>query len=410
MRLLHTSDWHLGHSILSLSREREHQAFLDWLVPVLDSEQIDALLITGDIFDTANPSGAAQRLWYEFLERAHRLRPAMAIVVIGGNHDSATRLDAPEPLLRAHNVHVVGGLPLDAAGQIDMDRLVIPLRDSGGAVRSWCAAVPFLRPCDLPVLREEGDPLKAGVEAIYRQAFAALRERRSEGQAMIATGHLYLSGSTISELSERKILGGNLHALEGSLFPGDLAYAALGHLHLAQQVGGRPEVRYAGSPLPLSVGEAHYPHQVVVVELEGERVAELRKLPVPRAVEFITLPEEGAASPEVLEQLIGDLAPRDDSVPIELRPFLHVRVTRRVPDHRSQLERLLEDRSPRLVTIKVVEDPACRAGAAAVEPRVLESLNEEEVFRRCYQERHGEAPPDEVLRAFLELVAEAQHQ
>src|SRR5687767_3449406 len=98
LRLLHTSDWHLGHCITSLSRDREHRAFLEWLLAVLEDAQVDALLITGDIFDTANPSGSAQRMWYEFLERAHRQRPSLAIIAIGGNHDSATRLDAPEAL------------------------------------------------------------------------------------------------------------------------------------------------------------------------------------------------------------------------------------------------------------------------------------------------------------------------
>lgn len=408
MRFLHTSDWHLGHTIRTFARDREHDAFLDWLLGTLDREQVDALLITGDIFDTANPSGAAQRMWYRFLERAHRQNPALVIVVIGGNHDSASRLDAPEPLLRTHNVHVVGGLPLLENGDVNVDRLVVELKDRSGAVRALCAAVPFLRPCDLPVLPDAADPLRAGVEAIYRQVLEGLKARRKEGQAMIVTGHLYLTGTRLSDMSERKILGGNLHALESSLFPDELAYVALGHLHFAQIVGNRDTVRYAGSPLPLDVTEVDYDHQVCLVDLEGEQVSEVRTLSIPRTVEIVTIPKKGAATPEAVEEMILALPARDDAVDPELRPYLHVKVNRRVPDYWSRLERLLEGKAPRLVKFAVEEEGRPAASPADLEAQVLEMLKEEDVFRRCYEQTHGEVPPPEVMAAFFELVEEAR--
>ena len=153
MRLLHTSDWHLGHTLYDTSREAEHTAFLDWLLDTLEAQKVDALLVAGDIFDTANPSAEAQASWYQFVARARRRCPRLDIVVIGGNHDSAARLDAPDPLFAALDVRVVGGLPR-AQGVVDLERLLVPLRDAQGEVGAWVAAVPYLRPADLPLIPE----------------------------------------------------------------------------------------------------------------------------------------------------------------------------------------------------------------------------------------------------------------
>src|SRR5688572_911159 len=127
MRILHTSDWHLGHLLLDLPREREHQAFLAWLLDVLETERIDALLVTGDVFDAGNPPATALAAWYGFLAEAHRRRPAMTTVVIAGNHDSPGRLAAPSPLMAGVRTHVVGQLPRVAGGALDASRVVVPL-------------------------------------------------------------------------------------------------------------------------------------------------------------------------------------------------------------------------------------------------------------------------------------------
>src|SRR5688572_7407237 len=150
MRLLHTSDWHLGHTLYDTSREAEHAAFLEWLLDTLEAHKVDALLVAGDIFDTANPSAEAQASWYRFVAQARIRCPKLDVVVIGGNHDSAARLDAPDPLFAALDVRVVGGLP-KARGSVDLERLLVPLKNAQGKVGAWVAAVPYLRPADLPL-------------------------------------------------------------------------------------------------------------------------------------------------------------------------------------------------------------------------------------------------------------------
>ena len=174
MRLLHTSDWHLGQALHSYDRAYEHQCFLDWLIETLVAERVDALLVAGDVFDTANPSSKAQKQLYRFLQQARRRAPALDIVVIAGNHDSPGRLEAPGPLLEDHGTTVIGHVLRGADGAIDIGRMVVPLHDSSGAVAAWCLAIPFLRPGDLPRVEGDTDPYLGGIALIPMIAIAAI--------------------------------------------------------------------------------------------------------------------------------------------------------------------------------------------------------------------------------------------
>lgn len=405
MRIVHTSDWHLGHTLQGLTREREHDAFLAWLLDTLEGEGADALIVAGDVFDTANPSARAQAQWYGFVAEARRRRPCLDVVVAAGNHDSPGRLEAPSPLFHALGVHVVGNLRWNG-GRVDEERVVVPLR-AGGEVAAWVAAVPFLRPGDLPPAAEgEQDELISGVRRVYDQVLAAARRRREPGQALLATGHCYLAGSRVSELSERKILGGNQHALPAELFPDDVAYAFLGHLHLAQKVGGREGVRYSGAPLPFAASEAGYPHQVLVVELDGETLAGVRSLAVPRAVEFVRVPAQGALPLAQVVELLLLLPARTPGVPDEQRPYLEVcvAVDRPEPGRRRRVEEALEGRAPRLVKLTLDRAGGGKSLADAVGVRELGELTPEEVFVNRYRKDHPGDPPAALLAAFHELA------
>ncbi len=409
MKLVHTADWHLGHTLHDLPRDEEHAAFLAWLADLLEAEAADALLIAGDVFETANPGAAAQRALFEHLAGLRRRVPHLQVVLIGGNHDSAPRLDAWAPLLAAVGVHVVGGLVRPGERELDLERLVVPLRRADGAVEAWVAAVPFLRPTDLPMDPTAGDWLVEGAVAVYERVLAAARARRAPDQALVGMGHGYLVGGQLSALSERKVLCGNQHALPGErLFPDDVAYAALGHLHRAQRVGGRDHVRYSGSPLPLSMAEADYAHQVLVVELAGPALATPpRVVRVPRTVELLRLPREGPRPlPEVLP-LLAKLPAAGAAGPA---PYLEVRVQADgpAPTLRADVEAALEGRHARLVRL-AVDRPDLRqhlAAATGDSPQVaLPELTPDEVLRRRWAALYAEqAPPDAVLAAYHELV------
>ncbi len=412
MRLLHTSDWHLGHTLHDLPREYEHARFLEWLQEQIEALGVDALLIAGDIFETANPPASAQATWYRFLAQTRRRFPGLDIVVVGGNHDSAARLDAPGSLLGEFGVRMVGGLPREGGGALDVDRLLAPLHGPHGEIEAWVCAVPFLRPADLPLVVVDGgaDPLVEGVRAVYAEVIDHALAKRRPGQAIVAMGHCYMVGTALSELSERRILGGNQHALPADIFPADIAYVALGHLHLAQEVGGKAHTRYSGSPIPLSLGEIGYDHQVCIVDLEGQRTSRVETVPVPRFVDMLRVPGRGDAElPEVLLHLRGLPGP-DPAVPEGARPFLEVRVALDRPDPGAsrQIIEALEGKAARLVKITATYKVKGRDIPLGQDTTTLSDLQEVDVFKNLYAKTVGNDPPPDLLAAFHDLLDEVR--
>ena len=403
LRLLHTADWHLGHTLHGVERTYEHEKLVAWLLDTIGRESVDAVLVAGDVFDAANPPTEAHALWYRFLVEAWRRVPHLQIVVIGGNHDSAARLDATDPFLRAmERLHVVGGITR-RDGQPDLDRLVVPLRDSAGAVRAWVAAVPFLRAAETGAGVE--DAVAEGTRRFFGSVLDLARARRSEDEALVAMGHVYLVGAKVSELSERRLVVGNQSAVSHDIFPGDVAYAALGHLHLAQPVGGRENVRYSGSILPLSMKERVYEHGVVLVDLEGPRAARIRPVPAPRFVDILRVPCDREAAP--VEEVLAELArlPRRGRGPDAARPLLEVsvRIERPEPTLRQLVEDALTGKEPRLARLCVETGGMDRALSGA-ELTALGDLRPEQVFLRKWEKDFGGAPPPDALAAFHELL------
>jgi exonuclease SbcD len=407
LRLLHTSDWHLGHVLHGFDRASEHALVLDWLLETVQQEDVDALLVSGDVFDAANPPTEAQHLWYRFLVEAWKRAPHLQVVVVGGNHDSASRLDSTDPFLRAlGRLHVVGGVARTEAG-VDLDRHVIPLQHRDGSTAAWVAAVPHLRASETGTGDEAA--VAAGTRRFYEAVFDRIRARLGPGEAMIAMGHLYLVGGQVSKLSERRLTLGNQHAVGHDLFPADVAYAALGHLHLAQPVGGREHVRYSGSLIPLALSERDYPHQVVLVDLDGPQVAAVREVHVPRHVGLPRIPVKGTATVAEALAAIAALPGRGER-PDAGCPLLEVEVSleRPEPSLRQQIEEALREKEPRLARLGVT---LTGTGAALgdTEVRAISDLQPEDVFRAKWRKQYEGEPPAELLLAFHELV-ELAHQ
>jgi exonuclease SbcD len=407
MRLLHTSDWHLGQSLHNYDRLYEHQRFLDWLLDTLETEQVDALLIAGDIFDNANPAAASQRQFYRFLTAAKRRVPQLDIVIIAGNHDSPARLEAPAPLFEAFDALVVGQVAREQ-GEIVLDRLVAPLKNRQGEIAAWCLAVPFLRPGDVPRVEMDGDPYLNGVARLYQQALDRALSRREAGQAIIALGHCHMSGGQTSEDSERRIVVGGIETLPVDLFDPAIAYAALGHLHRAQTVGGQTRVRYCGSPLPMSFAEVDYPHQVVRVDLDGESAREPVPLAIPRPVQLLRIP----ARPAPVDEALDALATLDlPEAPLEGQPYLEVRVRLNAPEPglRARVDTLLEQKPVRLAKIETTyggtADRETAGGPQSLDD--LGRLQPADIFQQLHRRKYGEEPSPALLAAFAELLLTA---
>lgn len=408
MRFLHTSDWHLGQTLHSFERTYEHQCFLDWLLDTIISEQAEGLLISGDIFDNANPSAASQKQLYRFLQQAKARAPYLNIIIIAGNHDSPGRMEAPGPLLEAFDTTVVGHIRRTADGDIDLSQLVVALRNRDGAIAAWCLAIPFLRPGDVPRVETEGDAYMEGIALLYAQALELALARRQPGQAILALGHCHMAGSEVSVESERRIVIGGADALSASIFDSAIAYAALGHLHRAQCVGKQDHLRYCGSPLPLSFAEIDYIHQILRVDLDGESVQSITAIPVPRAVELLRIPRQPAPVEEVLAALEALELPTLSDV--LSHPYLEVRVLLESPEPglRSRIEAALENKPVRLAKIETSVDHKI-SGVVAPMSLSLDDLNRlqpEDIFLRLYQSKYGSEAPREQVAAFAELLLE----
>ncbi len=412
LKLIHTSDWHLGQTFHGQERHVEHQAFLAWLLETLIARQADALLVAGDLFDVVNPSLKAQELLYDFIVEAHQRLPALDIVLIAGNHDSGNRVELPAPLMRRLNTHALGRVHWRDDGELDAERLLVPLTDSDGETRAWCLALPFLRPAEVTGRKgltardsesngaNERNDYVAGIGAVHEQLINAAREKREPDQALIAMSHAHLRGAAVSEGSERPIVIGGEESLSASLFPDDISYVALGHLHRPQQVG-EPRIRYSGSPIPLDFSEVDYPHQVVEVTLQGDALAGTETLPIPRSVALIRL------GPAELESVLAEInAVEDDpELPTERWPWLEVRVDLDgpQPDLRGRIDAALEGRALRLLRIHT-RYPKARGEAPGSRRVTLDSLGPQALFARAWEEEYGEPADDQVKRDFALLV------
>ncbi|WP_280547375.1 exonuclease SbcCD subunit D C-terminal domain-containing protein [Halomonas sp. 11-S5] len=406
LRLIHTADWHLGQSFHGQERHVEHRAFLAWLLDTLMARRADALLVAGDIFDVVNPSLAAQALLYDFIVSAHERLPKLDIVLIAGNHDSGNRIELPAPLMRRLRTHALGRVRWLDDGTLDAEHLLVPLTDEEGETRAWCLALPFLRPAEVTGASLAGEATDeqapndyvTGISRVHTQLIEAARGRRQPGQALVAMSHAHLHGAAVSEASERPIVIGGEESISAALFPPEIAYVALGHLHRAQQVG-EARIRYSGSPLPLDFSEVAYPHQVVEVTLDGEALATAETIPVPRPVAMLRI------GPGPLDQVLAEIEALEDDreLPREQWPWLEVRVKldAPIPDLRARVEAALEGKALRLLRL---ERRLPKVEGEAASARVdLESLGPRKLFERTWAARWGQPPEADVLADFDRL-------
>ncbi|TBV05924.1 exonuclease subunit SbcD [Phytopseudomonas dryadis] len=280
MRLLHTSDWHLGQHFMGKTRQAEHQAFCAWLIEQVRQQQVDLVLIAGDVFDTGSPPSYAREQYNHFVVA---LRDSgCQLVVLGGNHDSVAMLGESRTLLAQLGTRVVPGV------RERLDEQLLVLADAAGQPAALLCAIPFIRPRD--VLRSEAGQsaadkqlsLQQAIHGHYQALFELALARRDElggDLPVIASGHLTTVGASASE-SVREIYVGALEAFPTSSFPA-ADYIALGHIHRPQKVGGLEHIRYSGSPIPLSFDEARQQKEVLLVDVDASGLRQVRALPVP---------------------------------------------------------------------------------------------------------------------------------
>ncbi|MCK6390076.1 MAG: exonuclease subunit SbcD [Azonexus sp.] len=393
MRLLHTSDWHLGQHFMGKSRQAEHLALIDWLLGAVDEYAVDAVLIAGDLFDTGTPPSYARELYNQLVLRLHQA--GVALVLLGGNHDSVAVLSESRDLLASLGARVVPGAD-DPVQQI----LVLPRRD--GSAGCVVCAVPFIRPRD--VLRSQAgqsaDDKQLGLQQAIAAHYASLHTqalvRRDTLLAetgvrlpIVATGHLTTVGASSSE-SVREIYVGSLDAFPAKAFP-PADYIALGHIHRPQTVGGLPHIRYSGSPLPLSFDEAKQAKEMLLVDLGTEGLQGITALPVPRFQPLAAF----ASSLAGLPAAIGSAAAQSENgKPV----WLEITITEDeyLADLPARVQAVCEGWPVEVLRIRKARQQTATVNAEQA-GEMLDELSPEDVFAR----RLAQETLDEPLQAAL---------
>jgi exonuclease SbcD len=408
MRVLHTSDWHIGRTLCGRKRYEEFEAFLTWLTETIQQNAIDVLLVAGDVFDTTAPNNRAQELYYRFLCRvaASSCRHA---VIIAGNHDSPSFLNAPKELLKALNVHVVGNSAEDPVDE------VLVLRNEQDAPELIVCAVPYLRDRDIRVaeagesVEDKERKLVDGIRAHYATVAAQAEQKREALGAdipIVAMGHLFTAGGqTVDGDGVRELYVGSLAHVTAGIFPASFDYLALGHLHVPQKVNGLETIRYSGSPLPMGFGEAKQQKSVCQVtfdQSDGQGTAaslQLIDVPVFQKLERVKGDWDGISSRILKLSAMG--SPNGSGVWLEVI----YEGDEIIGDLRERLEAAIVGTHMEILRIKnnrIID----RVLGQIHEEETLEDLNVNDVFERCLAVH--EVPEDqrpELFRAYQETLS-----
>ncbi len=402
MRILHTADWHLGRTLEGRSRQEEHEKFVDELCTLVRDEAIDLVLIAGDVFDSGNPSAAAEELYFDALARLGE-NGRRAVVVIAGNHDSPDRLTAVQPLAQRHGATLFG-YPYDNPGihTPGPDRVQRVAAGPGWAeltvpgVDHPAVILALSYPSESRLKQLIADTL--GEEELQRSYsdqvkswLAAASQRFRPDAVRLVASHLYMAGGEESDTVERPIQMGGAYTVYPSAVPGGTQYVALGHLHRPQEIHGAPAVtRYSGSPLSFSFHETGYVKGVTIVEVTpGDPAPAVRQVPISAGRPLVRwIAEEGLAQ---VERWVEE--GRDPAAWISLD--VHV-------EHPLTLEQVhrLRTMRPEFVHIRAVLPAEAEVAAA----RETERLGVDEQFARFYTQVRGGPPAPELVRLFLELV------
>ena len=397
MKILHTADWHIGKKLYGKQRFTEHDAFLSWLLETLVNQNIDGLIVTGDIFDTANPSEQSRKLYQEFLAQA--CKKCQWIVITGGNHDSPSVLDGTRDLLRHLNVFVVGKKCENLEDEL------VEIIDDSGETKAFIAAVPYLRDRDIrqsvagETEQQKEQNLRDGIKEHYDSLADLIQSKRGDKNIpTIAMGHLYASGCKAENKGDgvRDLYVGGLGHISAETFSSVYDYVALGHIHVPQTVGKKEHIRYCGSPIPMGYGEAGQQKQVVTIEFSDKEPMKLETLKVPNF--------------QALKRVNGDLEAIKQAISILISEhsdaWLEVVYTGETfqGNLKSEIAAMIEGSAMEVLR---VENRTIRQRTmqATTTDETLDQLSVTEVFERCLTDHNvAKVGRNELTRAYIQIT------
>ncbi len=398
MRILHTSDWHIGHKHYGRQRYHEFSRFFDWLLKAIDEHKVEALIVAGDIFDSQTPSNRSLKLYYGFLSRISNTC-CRNVIITGGNHDSPALLDGPKELLHFLNIHVIGR----ATDLLEDELIVLPGKDNKPGL--MVLAVPYLRDRDIRATEAGESPgdkqekLLRGITAHYAKLCLLAGEKQAHletAMPLLATGHLFCQGGTTRQGDGvRELYVGSLVQFGLNTFPADIDYLALGHLHLPQKVAHQEYRRYSGAPLAMSFNETKEQKVILVVNMEEQPV--VKEIPVPC---FQSLAKITGSCEQILEQ-IAILAERQQSILLEIS----YQGQTLVDDLQEQIHSAVADTKIEVLRIsnKHIYDHILQQTATI---KTLEELSPHQVFQQCLDLHEiNETQQEEMILDFETALA-----
>ncbi len=402
MKILHSADWHLGQRFFSHERREEHAAVLTALLDIIEREHIEVLIIAGDVFDSATPPNYAQQQYYHFLSQLQN-SPCQHVVIIAGNHDSPSYLNAPKSLLAAFNIHVIASISYDADDKPDLNQLILPLRDKNSDLLCVVAALPFLRDRELRYAQlgesaeDKRRQIQTSIANYYQLAAELVRKYQAQDVPLIATGHLFAHGGNASD-SERHIHVGNLGEVSARIFDPVFDYVALGHLHRAQKISDT--VYYSGSLLPMHFSQKHQVKTVNVVDFSN-KTTDIKHIPLPAQRQLLKL--VGKRS-EILDKMAAwqpdaDIQAAWGEVVLTEAPGI---------DISAELKAACADKALDIVKISLQQKTVSTDKPESV-PR-LQDLEPEALFLRCCAEKNlNDEDTSALLSLFQQLYEEIEH-
>jgi exonuclease SbcD len=403
MRILHTSDWHLGKSLEQISRLNEQKEFIDFLIQTVENQNIDLVLIAGDVYDTYNPSAAAEELFYEAIDRLND-KGKRPVIVIAGNHDNPERLCAASPLAYKNGI-ILLGYPASNAGEYKINSETIRVVDSGPGWLELCVphynyhavllTLPYPSESRLEeVLTAQAD--EAALQKAYSEKIGSilnsLSDKFREDTVNLVMGHLFLLGGKESD-SERTLQVGGALTVDPGVMPAKAHYTALGHLHRPQEIRHAPcPVFYSGSPLAYSFSEAEHSKAVYIIDaVPGEKAGI-----TPVYLDCGKPLRRWVAEEGITQALQWCEEGRDKNAWVDLEI-----ITDRV--FTTEEQRKLRTLHPGIINIR----PRLKQEAGeTLKPENREGKKMDELFRDYYRSRMGAEIPEDLMEAFIEIMNE----
>ena len=402
MKILHTSDWHLGQYFMMKTRESEHQAFLSWLIEVVDKQHIDAVIVAGDIFDSASPASYARKLYADFVVKLQQSYCSQ-LVIVSGNHDSVAVLNESKSLLSALNVSVLAGL------SENLTEHIISLKDKSGEQQAMLCALPFLRATDV-MISEQGRSaehkqmtLQQGIADTYQRIYDTALAVVDANMPILATGHLTAVGCAVSD-SVREIYIGTLTAFPSSLFPA-FDYIALGHIHKAQRVQKSEIIRYSGSPIPLSFDESKQIKKVNIIEFRDKTDLSVSEIEIPTFQHLTIISGDLESITEQINALKAENLEQSVWVEIKLKQAHYM------SDLHTHLSQLVE--GSRIDILKVSSPQINEANQwQDNDKKSLENVTPEQLFehRLDIEDNISEDQKLQLKGLFAEVLSAVEHQ